>query len=126
MNFKNTILPVLASGIWISISEFVRNEFILKSFWLEHYQSMGLQFPGEPINGAIWGLWSMVYAIVIFILSKRFNLLESFGLSWIIGFVMMWLVIGNLGVLPFGLLFIAIPLSLLESYLACFNVKKLA
>ncbi len=126
MNFKNTILPVLASGIWISISEFIRNEFILKSYWIEHYQSMGLQFPGEPINGAIWGLWSMVYAIVIFIISKRFNLLESFGLSWIIGFVMMWLVIGNLGVLPFGILFIAIPLSLLESYLACLIVRKLA
>ncbi len=126
MNFKNTVLPVLASGIWISISEFVRNEFILKSYWLEHYQSMGLQFPGEAINGAIWGLWSMVYAIVIFILSKRFNLLESFGLSWIIGFVMMWLVIGNLGVLPIGILYLAIPLSLIESYLACFIVKKLA
>jgi hypothetical protein len=126
MNFKNTILPVLASGIWISISEFIRNEFILKSYWLEHFQSMGHQFPGEPINGAIWGLWSMVYAIVIFIISKRFNLLESFSLSLIIGFVMMSLVIGNLGVLPFGILFIAIPLSLLESYLACLIVRKLA
>ena len=87
---------------------------------------MGLQFPGEPINGAIWGLWSMVYASLIFILSKRFNILENFTLSWIIGFVMMWLVIGNLGVLPIGILYLAIPLSLLESYLACFIVKKLA
>jgi hypothetical protein len=42
------------------------------------------------------------------------------------GFVMMWLVIGNLGVLPYGLLFIAVPLSLLEAFLAAFIIVKLS
>jgi hypothetical protein len=126
MNIKKNILPFLAAGTWISISEFIRNEFLLKTYWQTHYESMGLNFPGEPINGAVWGIWAMVYAVVIFILSKRFKLMENFVLSWVIGFVMMWLVIGNLGVLPFGILYLAIPLSLLESYVACLIIKKLS
>lgn len=125
-DFKKVIVPILAATIWISISEFVRNEFILKSHWLQHYQNMGLVFPAEPINGAMWGIWSLCYAIAIFIICSKFSLMQSFLLSWFIGFVLMWLVIGNLGVLPIGILALAIPLSLLEAFLACFIIKKLS
>jgi hypothetical protein len=38
---KNTIIPILLATVWISISEFVRNEFLLKSYWIDHYESMG-------------------------------------------------------------------------------------
>jgi hypothetical protein len=41
---KNTILPILLATVWISISEFVRNEFLLKSYWTDHYESMGWFF----------------------------------------------------------------------------------
>lgn len=123
---KRTILPVLLATIWISISEFVRNEFILKSYWSDHYDRLGLVFPSEPINGAVWGIWSLCFAIIIFILNKRFNLLETSVISWIAGFVLMWLVIGNLDVLPFGILPFAIPLSMLEAFLASFIIHKLS
>jgi len=39
-------------------------------------------------------------------------------LSWFVGFVLMWVVVGNLGVLPGGLLYVAVPLSLVEAFLA--------
>lgn len=123
---KKIILPVLLATVWISISEFVRNEFILKHYWTEHYQSLGLTFPSEPINGAVWGIWSLCYAISIFIVAKKFTLVETFLLSWFIGFVLMWLVIGNMGVLPMDILYFAIPLSLLEAFLASLIVKKLS
>lgn len=126
MNFlKKTILPVLLATVWISLSEFVRNEIIVKSYWTKHYESLGLVFPSEPINGAVWGLWSFLFAIAIFIISKKFNLLQTTFLSWFVGFVLMWLVIGNMGVLPDGLLSLAIPLSLLEALLASLIIKKL-
>jgi hypothetical protein len=124
--FKKTFLPILLTTIWISISEFVRNEFIAKSYWTEHYEKMGLVFPSEPINGAIWGIWSLLFAIVIFILSKKFSLIETAFLSWFIVFVLMWIVIGNLGVLPGGLLYIAVPLSIVEAFIATFIIKKLS
>jgi hypothetical protein len=95
---KKTVLPILLATIWISLSEYIRNEFLVKSYWTEHYKSLGLVFPSEPLNGAIWGIWSLLFAVVI----------------------------GNLEVLPFGLLYIAVPLSLLEAFLAALIVKKLS
>ena len=121
---KKTILPILIATIWISISEFVRNEFLLKSYWTDHYESMGLNFPSEPINGIIWGIWSLCFAISIYIFAKKFTLIQTTFIAWFVGFVFMWLVIGNLNVLPFGILPFAIPLSILEAFLASLIVKK--
>ena len=123
---KKTILPILLTTIWISVSEFGRNEFLLKSYWTEHYENLGLVFPSEPINGAIWGLWSLCFAILIFIISKKFTLLQTALISWFLGFVLMWLVVGNMNVLPYGILPFAIPLSLLEAFLASLIIKKLS
>ena len=123
-SLKYTILPILLATIWISVSEFVRNEYLVKSYWTKHYQDLGLTFPSEPINGAMWGIWSLLFAIVIYILAKKFTLLRTTILAWFIGFVMMWVVIGNLGVLPYGLLLYTIPLSILESFIAAFIIKK--
>jgi len=122
---KQSLLSVLLATVWISISEFVRNQFLFKTYWINHYSSMGLAFPSEPINGAMWGLWSLLFAIAIYIISKKFSLLETTFLSWLVGFVLMWLVTGNLGVLPFKLLYFAVPLSLLEAFLAAFIINKL-
>ena len=123
---KSIILPILLATIWISISEFVRNQLLFKSYWIEHYQGLGLTFPAEPVNGAMWGIWSLLFAIAVFILAKKFSLWETTLLAWFVGFVLMWVVIGNLGVLPPGLLVFAIPLSFLEAFLASFIVKKLS
>ncbi len=125
MSFKSTILPILLSTIWVSISEFVRNEFILKDYWTEHYEGLGLTFATEPINGAVWGIWAMTFSVVLFILLKRFSFTETFFLGWVIGFVLMWLVVGNMQVLPFGILTFAIPASWLEVFLALFIMQKL-
>lgn len=123
---KKTLLPVLLATIWISFSEFLRNEILFKSYWTEHFEKMGLIFPSEPINGAIWGLWSLFFALTIYLLNKKFSFSQTFLLSWFIGFVLMWVVIGNLGVLPLKLLWFAVPLSLLETFLAVFIIKKLS
>jgi hypothetical protein len=122
--FKETILPVLLAAIWISISEFVRNEYIMKSFWVNHFQILGMTFPSGPLNGAVWGIWSLMFAAAVFILSKKFSLWQTTFLSWLMGFVMMWVVIGNLGILPFGLLWFGVPLSILESFIASVIVKS--
>ena len=123
---KKSVIPILVATVWISISEFVRNEYLVKSLWTEHYSKLGMVFPSEPINGVVWGLWSLLFAIAIFIISRKFNLNETALLSWLVGFVLMWVVIGNMGVLPEGLLLYAVPLSLLEAYLASLIMHKLS
>lgn len=124
---KNTLLPILAAGIWISISEFIRNEFLFKSYWTDHYNSLGLIFPSDPINGAVWGLWSICYAAVIFIILNRFTLIQTTLISWFAGFVLMWIVTWNMSVLPSKILVFAVPLSLIEAFIASliiFKIKK--
>jgi hypothetical protein len=122
---RKTVLPIFLATIWISISEFARNEFLLKSYWTEHYESMGLVFPSEPLNGVVWGLWSLLFAIAIFILSKKFGLLQTTLLAWFVGFVLMWVVTWNMGVFPLSILWFAFPLSLLEAFWAAWIIKKL-
>lgn len=123
---KKTILPVFLATMWISLSEFIRNEFLVKSYWTEHYQSLGMTFPSGPVNGAVWGIWSLLFAVSIFIIAKEFTMIRTTFLSWFVAFIMMWVVIGNLGVLPYGLLLYAIPLSILESFIATFIIKRLS
>jgi len=113
------------AAIWISLSEFSRNELLVKTIWINHYQKLGLTFPSQPINGFVWGIWSLLFAIIIFIIANKFTLWQTTILSWFIGFVMMWLVIGNLNVLPYDLLIYAIPLSIFESFVASLIIKKL-
>lgn len=124
--FRHTILPILLATIWISVSEFARNEYLLKTHWTAHYENMGLSFPSEPVNGAVWGLWSLLFAIFIFLISRRFSLGETTGIAWLAGFVLMWVVTANLGVLPWSILPFAVPLSLLEAFLAAWIISKLS
>ena len=123
---KKTLGPVLLAALWISLSEFIRNEFLFKSYWTDHYQLLGFSFPSEPVNGIVWGLWSLVFALLIYLISRRFSLLETTLICWIAGFILMWIAIGNLGVLPSGLLWFAVPLSLLETAVASFITRNLS
>lgn len=125
MATKRTVLPIVLATIWIALSEFARNQLLFKSHWVEHYAKLGLVFPAKPVNGAVWGLWSFLFAVAVFILAKKFTFIQTAALAWFIGFVLMWVVLGNLGVLPFGLLAFAVPLSMLEAFLAAFIVKKI-
>jgi hypothetical protein len=123
--FKTIILPVLLATVWISISEFIRNQFLLKSLWIKHYQELGITFPTDPLTGAGWGIWSLMFAITVFIIARKFSLWETTFISWFVAFPMMWLVLGNLAVLPHMLMLYALPLSILESFIAVLIVKKI-
>lgn len=64
---KKSIVIIVASTAWISLSEFFRNELLFKNYWTDHYEKLGIVFPSEPINGVVWGLWSLVLATLIYI-----------------------------------------------------------
>ncbi len=119
------VLAILLATIWISISEFVRNHLLFKSYWTSHYQGLGITFPSAPVNGAMWGVWSLLFAIAIYYIAQKFSLLQTTLLSWFMAFVMMWVAIGNLGVLPYGLLLFAVPLSLLEAFIAAWIILNI-
>lgn len=117
---------VLTATVWISVHEFIRNQVLLLDHWIGHYQGMGLQFPSEPVNGALWGVWALCSAVALLFLSRRFSLWEAVALGWLFCFVLMWLVIGNLGVLPMSVLPYAVPWSLVEVAGAVWLLKRIA
>lgn len=123
-SFSKTLLAIFLATAWISVSEFFRNQFLLAGEWTSHYAQIGLVFPAKPVNGAVWGIWALVFASLIHAVGKKCSLVETTAFAWVSGFVMMWLVIGNLGVLPFGILVWAIPLSMIESFGAAWIVKR--
>jgi membrane associated rhomboid family serine protease len=115
---KRFVLAALISGIWINLSEFLRNEFLFKQWWLEKYESLRLTFPSGPVNGALWVLWGFLFAASVVALRRRLSFLETTLLAWVMGFVLMWIVIGNMNVLPHKILLVAVPWSVAEVAIA--------
>ena len=120
-----TIFPIIIAGIWITFSEFLRNEFLFKSYWVEQFNSLGLKFQTLSLNGLLWTIWSFALAYIIFMLLKKYSYYETLLISWLCAFVMMWIIIYNLQVMPLKLLMFAIPLSIFEVVIAEVIIKKL-
>jgi len=120
------ITAVLLSGLWVNASEFVRNEVLLKTYWVDHYQSLGMIFPSELKNGVIWIAWGFLFAAAIYVISRKFNLIQTALISWFMAFFLMWVVTFNLKVLPSAILFYAVPLSLLEAFIGSYLCVKIS
>jgi hypothetical protein len=125
LQFRN-ILAVILTSIWVNASEFFRNEVLLKKYWIDHYRSLGMTFPSEPKHGMIWVAWGLLFAIAIYIISRKFNLIQTTLVSWFMAFVLMWVVTWNLNVLPGAILIYAVPLSLLEAFIGSYICIKMS
>ena len=127
MNLQSrNIMAVILTGIWVNASEFFRNEVLLKTYWINHYRSLGMTFPSEPLNGMIWVAWGFLFAITIYIISRKFDLIQTTLISWFMAFVLMWIVTWNLNVLPSAILIYAVPLSLLEAFIGSYICIKMS
>ena len=109
----------------MNISEFVRNELVIKHLWLEGFGSIGLSFPSTPLNGAVWGLWAFIFVSFLALLTTKFDTLMSTLISWVIGFVLLWIAMWNMGILPSGLLYWAAPWSFVEVYVAALICQRI-
>jgi hypothetical protein len=121
---KNFLLSIVVAGTWMNISEFIRNELLIKHIWVEGFAKIGLAFPSSPVNGAIWGLWALIFVTVLSLLTTKFNALASALISWVIGFVLLWLAMWNMGILPSGLLYWAVPWSFIEVFVAALICRR--
>jgi hypothetical protein len=122
---KHQLLKIIIAGLWITISEFLRNEILFKSYWVSHFSDLGLSFQTVPLNGILWMIWSFILSYLIYNLLQKFSFWRTFILAWLVAFVMMWIVIFNLQVLPVKLLIFAVPLSVLEVMIAEVLILKI-
>jgi len=120
------IIAVLLTGVWVNASEFFRNEILLKNCWVDHYRSLGLTFPSEPLNGIVWILWGFLFATAMYGISRKFDLVQTTLISWFMAFVLMWIVAWNLLILPPAILVYAVPLSLLDSFIGSLSCMKIS
>lgn len=74
---SQSIFAIILAGIWINASEFLRNQLLFNRYWVEHYQSLGLTFPSDPLNGIVWVIWGFIFAVTLYVISRRFSLLET-------------------------------------------------
>lgn len=117
------VFAIISACIWMNVSEFVRNELILKKYWIDGFQNIGLIFPSAPINGIIWGLWALIFVICLTWLITKFSVLKSTIISWILGFTLLWIAMWNMNILPAGILYLAIPWSFIEVFLASLIIQ---
>ena len=120
------IVTVLLTGIWVNACEFFRNEVLLKTYWVDHYRTLGMVFPSEAKNGMLWVAWGFLFAMAIYVISRKFSLIQTALISWFMAFVLMWVVAWNLNVLPAGILLYAAPLSLLEALVGSYICRKMS
>ncbi len=127
MNIRSrNIIAVILTGAWVNASEFIRNEILLKTYWVDHYRSLGMTFPSAPANGVIWIAWGFLFALAIFLISRKFNLIQTALITWFMAFALMWVVTFNLNVLPSAILIYAVPLSLLETFIGAYLCIKIS
>ncbi|MFC2129262.1 hypothetical protein ACFLQX_00625 [Bacteroidota bacterium] len=124
-HFKKTFLPILLTGLWINLFETIIWILLVKSYWIDRYNEMNIEFIEETINFVVWGIWGFSFAAVIFILAKKFSLIQTTFLSWFIVFIMMWMVVYNAGVLPTKMLWFNAPLSFIGTFAAVWICKKM-
>ncbi len=120
-----TVVAVLAITAWISVHEFVRNQVVLVEHWTAHYAGLGLAFPAAPLNGAVWGLWALLFAVAVVWLAQRYTLWAVGLTAWGVGFGLLGGGIGNPGGAPGGLLPVALAWSLVEAFGAAWIAHRL-
>ena len=89
-------------------------DVICKTRYDIHFKAANLVLPNEPINNILWLIWGIIIAVMIFIISKKFKVLQTTFIVWIIVYVMHWIALWNMAVLPINILLLAVPLTFIN------------
>lgn len=79
-----------------------------------HFKAANLVLPNEPINNLLWLIWGIIIAVMIFIVSKKFKVLQTTFIVWITVYIMHWIALWNMAVLPINILWLAVPLTFIN------------
>jgi len=113
-NLKKAIWKILLVSIWINIFETLRWMLFAKPEIDMHFNAANLILPNEPINNLLWLIWGIIIAVMIFIVSKKFKVLQTTFIVWITVYVMHWIALWNMAVLPINILWLAVPLTFIN------------
>ena len=124
-NTAKSAWQILLVAVWINFSETIRWMLYSKSKFEALYQSKGMTLSGGPINMILWVIWGVIIASIVFVLTRKLSLLHATLLSWLAAFVTTWIILWNFDILPLDMLWVVVPLSLLEIFIAALISGKL-
>jgi hypothetical protein len=113
-NYQKAIWQIFLVSIWINIFETLRWMLFAKPEIDMHFKAANLVLPNEPINNLLWLIWGIIIAVMIFIVSKKFKVLQTTFIVWITVYVMHWIALWNMAVLPINILWLAVPLTFIN------------
>ena len=112
--YQKAIWQILLVSLWINIFETLRWILFAKPDIDMHFKAANLVLPNEPINNLLWLIWGIIIAVMIFIVSKKFKVLQTTFIVWITVYVMHWIALWNMAVLPINILWLAVPLTFIN------------
>jgi hypothetical protein len=115
-NFKKALWQILLVSLWINISETLRWMILAKPDIDNHFKAVNLVLPDEPINYILWSVWGVIIAVMIFVISKKYKVLQTTFIVWIIVYVTHWIALWNFSVLPLNILWLAVPLTFINVF----------
>lgn len=124
VNFKKVIWPILLVSLWVNIFETLRWISFAKPEIDMHFKAANLLLPNEPINNILWLVWGILIAVIIFIISKKFKVLQTTFVVWIIVYVTHWIALWNFSVLPINVLWLAVPLTFINVFVGALICSK--
>lgn len=122
---KNAI-AILAAAVWLSLLEFLRDQYLVQSYRIEQNQLHGSMYREEPLMGSAAGIWSLFLAIYIFLVTRKLGNWYATIAAFSGCLLLMWVINGDLRVMPVRLILFAIPLILLESFIAVWIIRRIS
>lgn len=133
-NFKSFLIIVLITSIWVNASEVFRYFIFVMPRVKEYWNGLETVADMNWTIFSIWGIWDTILtAMTVFLFwlyAQRFgnnnrSILISATITWIFFFVLYWVGAANMGYTDWSILWITLPLSLIELVIANFIASKL-
>jgi hypothetical protein len=119
------VWQVVVLAVWINLAETVRWMAYTKPRFDALYHSRGLELPSGPVNNILWLIWGAAIAYIVYMLARKFTLLQTTLLTWLGAFVLVWIALWNSAVLPPEILPVVAPLSLVTVFVAALIARRL-
>jgi len=128
---KQFIIVTLLVNIWVQISETIR--YLV--FVVPQMEESAGEIP--EVTGIVLGIWivwgTILTSLTVFLFWMYANMygnfirtvLKSATISWAFVFVLFWIGISNMGLSEWNILWITLPLSWVEIFIATFIASKL-
>lgn len=124
-NFKKAIWQILLVSLWINVFETLRWMLFSKPDIDMHFKAANLVLPNGPMNNILWLIWGIIIAIMIYIISKKYKVLQTTFIVWITVYILHWIALWNFSVLPINILLLAVPLTFINVFVGALICKRL-